>query len=95
MFGRSVYSGEHAHVRCSQLKQASSLIAILVRRAAAQPDRTAYHFIGDDPGSDIKLIIASCCSRKRSAWQSRFRSCNCPESRAPGLKSNFFFIVGF
>ena len=32
-----------------------SLVAILVDRAASQPDDAAYHFIGDDPESDIKL----------------------------------------
>ena len=35
-----------------------SLVAILVDRAASQPDDAAYHFIGDDPASEIKLPFA-------------------------------------
>jgi acyl-CoA synthetase (AMP-forming)/AMP-acid ligase II len=95
MFGRSVYRENMRMYDAAKLKQASSLIAILVRRAAAQPDRTAYHFIGDDPGSDIKL---SYCQLLQEALS---LAVSLQIMQLPGkpvllvCKSNFFFIVGF
>ena len=39
----------------ANIAQANSLIAILIERAAAQPDHPAYRFIGDDPDGDSAL----------------------------------------
>jgi acyl-CoA synthetase (AMP-forming)/AMP-acid ligase II len=74
--------------------QSSSLIAVLVSRAAAQPDRTAYHFIGDDPESDIKLSYGQLLQEAISL------SISLRIMQLPGkpvlltCKSNFFFVIG-
>ena len=36
----------------ANITQATSLIAILVERAATQPDHPAFHFMGDAPESE-------------------------------------------
>ncbi|MDB5759720.1 MAG: AMP-binding enzyme family protein [Burkholderia sp.] len=75
--------------------QANSLIAILVDRAATHPDRTAYHFIGDDPESDIKL------SYRELLQEAISLAVSLQIMQLPGkpvlliCKGNLFTIIGF
>jgi acyl-CoA synthetase (AMP-forming)/AMP-acid ligase II len=78
----------------ANITQATSLIAILVDRASAQPAHTAYHFIGDDTADDTELhyrqlleeAISLAVSLQIMQLQGRPVLLVC--------KSNFFFIIG-
>ena len=79
----------------ANLPQAESLIAQLISLAAAQPDHTAYHFIGDAPESDVKLSYSQLLQEAISL------AVSLQLMQLPGkpvllaCKSNFFFIIGF
>lgn len=78
----------------AQAGQTDSLIAVLVARAAAEPDRTAYHFIGDEAASDVKLSYAQLLQEAISL------AVSLQIMELPGkpilltCKSNFFFVIG-
>lgn len=71
-----------------------SLVAILVDRAASQPDDAAYHFIGDAPASEIKLSYSQLLQEAISL------AVSLQIMELPGkpvvlaCKTHFFFIVG-
>lgn len=73
--------------------QVNSLVAILLERAAAQPDRTAYHFIGDDADSEVRLSYAQLLQEAASL------AVSLQIMQLPGkpvllaCKSNFFFVI--
>lgn len=74
--------------------ESDNLIALLISRAAGQPGGTAYHFIGDDPESDIKLSYRQLLQEAVSLSDSL---CIMQLRGKPVLlvcKSNFFFVIG-
>jgi acyl-CoA synthetase (AMP-forming)/AMP-acid ligase II len=79
----------------AHLPQADSLTALQFSRAAAQPDHTAYHFIGDAPESDVKL------SNTQLLPEAISLAVSLQLMQLPGkpvllaCRSNFFFIIGF
>ena len=79
----------------ANLAQADSLVAILINRAAAQPDSTAYHFIGDDAESAIKLSYRQLLQEAASLAVS-LQIMELPGSPVLlACKTNFFFVIGF
>jgi acyl-CoA synthetase (AMP-forming)/AMP-acid ligase II len=79
----------------ANLTQENSLIAVLLDRAATQAGHPAYHFIGDDPESDIKL------SYRQLLQEAASLAVSLQIMQLPGkpvllaCKTNFFFIIGF
>nr|WP_314628553.1 AMP-binding protein [uncultured Noviherbaspirillum sp.] len=79
----------------ANLAQASSLVAILINRAVAEPDRTAYHFIGDETESAIKL------SYRQLLQEAASLAVSLQIMDLPGkpvllaCKTNFFFVIAF
>lgn len=79
----------------ANITQANSLIAILVKCAATRARHPAYHFLGDDSGSDAYLTYSQLLQEAASL------AVSLQIMQLPGkpvllaCKTNFFFIIGF
>jgi acyl-CoA synthetase (AMP-forming)/AMP-acid ligase II len=95
MFDRSPPPEKLRMRAVANLEQANSLVVILINRAVAQPERTAYHFIGDETGSDIKL------SYRQLLLEAASLAVSLQIMELPGkpvilaCQTNFFFVIGF
>ena len=75
--------------------QASSLVAILIDRAQAQPDGIAYHFIGVEPDGDVALGYGQLLQEAASLAVS-LQIMQLPARPVLlACKSNFFFVISF
>ena len=75
--------------------QVDSLVAILLDRAAAQPDGTAYHFIGDDAESELRLGYAQLLQEAASLAVSLQLMQLAGKPVLLACRSNFFFVIAF
>lgn len=78
----------------ANIAQAHSLVAILIDRAAAQPDHPAYRFIGDDPDGDSALSYGQLLKEAVSLAASLHIVQLQGQPVLLACKSNFFFIIG-
>ena len=77
-----------------KVDQTDSLVKILINRAAQQPDRIAYHFIGERAEPDTRLRYADLLREAASLAVSlqMLRLQGQPVLLA--CKTNFFFVIG-
>lgn len=79
----------------SSMSVEPNLVQTLIQRAAAEPDRTAYHFINDLPAKHIKLTYADLL------WQCASLAVELQQRDLGGkpvllaCKSNQAFVIGF
>jgi acyl-CoA synthetase (AMP-forming)/AMP-acid ligase II len=78
----------------ANITQATSLIAILIDRASAQPDHPAYHFIGDGPDTDVELGYRQLLKEALSLAASLHIMQLPGQPVLLACKSNFLFIIG-
>jgi acyl-CoA synthetase (AMP-forming)/AMP-acid ligase II len=70
-------------------------VGILVNRAAAQPNHIAYHFIGDDPASEIALSYAELLQEAASLATLLQQHRLAGQPVLLTTKSNRLFVIGF
>jgi acyl-CoA synthetase (AMP-forming)/AMP-acid ligase II len=73
----------------------SNIVEILVHRAASHPQRPAYHFIGDDPGMDLKLDCATLLREAASLAVLLRQQTLHGKPVLLACKSNRFFVSAF
>lgn len=76
------------------VSQAASIVEILIARATSQPDRTAYHFIGDGPAGDVRLTYGELLREAASLATSLQLLHLKGQPVLLACKTNFFFVVG-